>query len=54
MRPRVHIRGLVTVSPYQPRHAKHATYAELAEVSSALAGMADRIEIVPSKSEGSE
>jgi hypothetical protein len=39
------------VTGYVPRHAKHADYAQLAEVSTALAGMADRIEIVPSKNE---
>lgn len=39
------------VSGYVPRHAKHADRAELAEVSSALAGLADRIVIVPSKNE---
>ena len=52
MRHRVHIRGLVSVSTYQPKHAKHATYAELAEVSSALAGMADQIQIVDSEELG--
>ena len=34
---------------YEGRHRKHATPAELAEVSDALAGMADKIQIVPSK-----
>jgi hypothetical protein len=51
MRPGVHVRGLVSMSDYRPRHARHADHDELAKVSSALAGMADQIEIVPSSEE---
>jgi hypothetical protein len=42
------------VTAYEGKHRRHADPGELAEVSSGLAGLANQIVIVPSKSESSE
>jgi hypothetical protein len=39
------------VTAYEGKHRRHADPGELAEVSSGLAGLANWIEVVPSKSE---
>ena len=42
------------MSGYQGRHRKHATPEELAEVSRGLAGLANLVQIVPSKNSSEE
>jgi hypothetical protein len=39
---------------YEGKHRRHADPGELAKVSSGLAGLANWIEVVPSKSDDSE